>query len=87
MLGDTYRKGSEEKVMCNRDQRSAESRILAERGARGGQRHKGMDVCRNVPARRHINETESTRQLTRRDGSGLDRGLGKSYEMLKVFLR
>lgn len=73
MLGDTYRKGYEEKVMCNRDQMSAESRILAERGARGGQTHKGMDV----PARRHINETESTRQLTRRDGSGLDRGLGK----------
>lgn len=35
MLDDMDRKGSEEKVMCSGDQRSGESRALAERGARG----------------------------------------------------
>lgn len=35
MLDDINRKGSEEKVMSSRDQRSAESRALAEGGARG----------------------------------------------------
>lgn len=77
MLGDMDRKRFEEKVMSNRDQRSAESRALAEGGARGKIEAQSIYVCRNVPARRHINETVNTRQLTRRCGSGSDRGLGK----------
>lgn len=48
MLDDMDRKGSEEKVMSNRDQRSAESRALAEGDARGrteAQRYGCVQEC------------------------------------------
>lgn len=53
MLGDMDRKRFEEKVMSNRDQRSAESRGLAEGGARGkieAQRYLCVQECSSEEA-------------------------------------
>lgn len=53
MLGDMDRKRFEEKVMSNRDQRSAESRGLAEGGTKGkieAQRYLCVQECSSEEA-------------------------------------